>query len=68
LGDALDQALVDFAELYADRNGLDYAVLAGAAETGRVLAETALPRITTRRPSPDSDDDHWVSDADHVLL
>jgi uncharacterized protein (DUF2252 family) len=39
---ALDQALADFAELYADRNELDYAELTAAVKTGRVKAETGL--------------------------
>jgi uncharacterized protein (DUF2252 family) len=40
--DAMDQALADFAELYADRNELDYAELKGAVKTGRVREETGL--------------------------
>jgi len=40
--DAMDQALADFAELYADRNELDYAELTAAVKTGRVKAETGL--------------------------
>jgi uncharacterized protein (DUF2252 family) len=40
--DALDQALADFAELYADQNELDYAALTTAVKTGRVKAETGL--------------------------
>jgi hypothetical protein len=39
--DALDQALADFAELYADQNKLDYTVV----KAGRVKAET---RVITR--------------------
>ena len=41
-GDALDKALADFAELYADQNELDYAALSAAVKTGKVKAETAL--------------------------
>ena len=37
--DAMDQALADFAELYADRNELDYAELTAAVKTGRVKAQ-----------------------------
>jgi uncharacterized protein (DUF2252 family) len=40
--DALDQALADFAELYADQTELDYAVLTTAVKTGRVKAQTGL--------------------------
>ena len=40
--DALDQALSDFAELYADQNELDYAALSTAVKTGRVNAQTGL--------------------------
>ena len=40
--DALDQALADFAELYADQNELDYAALTTAVKTGRVEAQTGL--------------------------
>ena len=39
---ALDQALADFAELYADQNELDYAALTAAVKTGRVNAQTGL--------------------------
>ena len=41
-GDAMDKALADFAELYADQNELDYAVLSTAVKTGRVKAQTGL--------------------------
>jgi predicted alpha/beta hydrolase len=40
--DALDKALADFAELYADQNELDYAALNAAVKTGRVNAEKGL--------------------------
>jgi Uncharacterized protein conserved in bacteria (DUF2252) len=40
--DALDRALADFAELYADRNELGYAALSAAVKTGRVTAQTGL--------------------------
>ena len=40
--DALDRALADFAEMYADRNELDYAALSAAVKSGRVKAETGL--------------------------
>jgi Uncharacterized protein conserved in bacteria (DUF2252) len=40
--DAMDQALADFAELYADRNELDYAELTAAVRTGRVNGQTGL--------------------------
>jgi uncharacterized protein (DUF2252 family) len=41
-GDALDRAVADFAELYADKNQLDYAALSAAVKTGRVTAQTGL--------------------------
>ena len=41
-GDAMDRALADFAEIYADQNELDYAALSTAVETGRVKAQTGL--------------------------
>ena len=41
-GDAMDKALADFAELYADQNELDYAALSAAVKTGRVKAQTGL--------------------------
>ena len=40
--DAMDQALADFAELYADQNELDYAAIAAAVKAGRVKAQTGL--------------------------
>lgn len=41
-GDAIDKALADFAELYADQNELDYAALDAAVKSGRVKAEKGL--------------------------
>ncbi len=40
--DVMDQALADFAELYADQNELDYAALSTAVKTGQVKAQTGL--------------------------
>ena len=40
--DAMDKALSDFAELYADQNELDYAALDAAVKSGRVRAEVGL--------------------------
>jgi uncharacterized protein (DUF2252 family) len=40
--DAMDQALADFAELYADQNELDYAALATAVKKGQIKADTGL--------------------------
>ena len=40
--DAMDRALADFAELYADQNELDYAALTTAVKTGRVNPQTGL--------------------------
>ena len=40
--DAMDQALADFAELYADENELDHAALTTAVKTGRINAQTGL--------------------------
>ena len=39
---AMDKALSDFAELYADQNELDYAALDAAVKTGKVKAEPGL--------------------------
>jgi uncharacterized protein (DUF2252 family) len=39
---ALDKALANFAELYADQNELDYAALMAAVKTGRVEARAGL--------------------------
>ena len=41
-GDAMDRALAEFAELYADQNELDYAALSAAVKTGSVKAQTGL--------------------------
>jgi uncharacterized protein (DUF2252 family) len=41
-GDAFDQALAEFAEIYADRNERDYDALAAAAASGRITAERGL--------------------------
>ena len=41
-GDAMDKALADFAELYADQNELDYAALDAAVKNGTVKAQTGL--------------------------
>ena len=40
--DALDRALADFAELYADQNEMDHVALSAAVTTGRVKAQTGL--------------------------
>ena len=40
--DALDTALADFAEFYADQSEMDHAVLSAAVKTGRVKAQTGL--------------------------
>ena len=40
--DALDNALADFAELYADQNERDYAAITAAVRNGRVKAETGM--------------------------
>jgi uncharacterized protein (DUF2252 family) len=41
-GDSFDTAMVSFAEAYADQNERDYAALAEAVKSGRVLAETGV--------------------------
>jgi Uncharacterized protein conserved in bacteria (DUF2252) len=41
-GDAMDRALAEFAELYADQNELDCAALDAAVKTGDVKAEIGL--------------------------
>jgi uncharacterized protein (DUF2252 family) len=40
--DSFDQAMVEFAELYADQNERDYALLSDAVAAGKVQAETGL--------------------------
>jgi uncharacterized protein (DUF2252 family) len=40
-GDVLDRALVEFSETYADQTELDYAALAAAVASGRIVAEPA---------------------------
>jgi uncharacterized protein DUF2252 len=37
-----DQALADFAEVYADQNERDYEALRDAVDAGRIKAETGL--------------------------
>jgi uncharacterized protein (DUF2252 family) len=41
-GGALDEALADFAELYAEQNELDYAAMTAAVQSGRITAQTGL--------------------------
>ena len=41
-GTAFDQALVEFAERYADRNERDYRLLAEAAKSGRITVRTGV--------------------------
>jgi uncharacterized protein DUF2252 len=41
-GDVFDRALTGFAEAYADQNERDYAALAAAAKSGRIVAETGV--------------------------
>ena len=41
-GDALDLALAEFAEIYADQNQRDYDTLKQAAESGRITATPGL--------------------------
>ena len=41
-GDALDRALAEFAETYADQNERDHAALASAARDGTITAGPAL--------------------------
>jgi hypothetical protein len=40
--DTFDQAVADFAEIYADQNERDHAALADAAASGRVQAQTGI--------------------------
>ena len=40
----MDRALADFAELYADRNELDYAEVNAAAKAGRINVEADVQR------------------------
>jgi len=41
-GSAFDRALTGFGEAYADQNERDYAALAAAAKSGRIVAETGV--------------------------
>ena len=41
-GDVVDRALAAFAEVYADQNELDYAMLLQAVQSGRIEAQTGL--------------------------
>jgi hypothetical protein len=41
-GAAFDRAMAGFAELYADQNERDYAVLSDAVDSGRIAAQTGL--------------------------
>ena len=41
-GSTFDDAIVEFAEIYADQNELDYHALKGAVESGRITARTGL--------------------------
>ena len=40
--DAIDSAMAEFAESYADQNEIDYAALVEAVKSGRLVAETGL--------------------------
>jgi len=41
-GNVFDRALTDFAEAYADQNERDFAMLAAAAKSGRIVAEPGV--------------------------
>ena len=41
-GKVFDDAIVEFAELYADQNERDYALLKAAADDGRIPIETGV--------------------------
>jgi Uncharacterized protein conserved in bacteria (DUF2252) len=41
-GDAFDRALVTFSKAYAEQNERDYADLAAAVDSGRIVAQTGL--------------------------
>lgn len=41
-GEALDRAIADFAEAYAEQNQRDYEALCAAADSGRVSAEMGV--------------------------
>jgi len=41
-GDSFDQAIVAFAQAYAQQNERDYRALDAAARSGRIAAETGL--------------------------
>ena len=48
-GKTFDKAIAEFSERYADRNELDYGLLADAAKSGRIEVETT---VRTHRPAP----------------
>ena len=41
-GNAFDRAILDFSKAYADQNDADYAALAEAVKSGRIVAQTGL--------------------------
>ena len=41
-GDAFDRAILEFSKAYAEQNDRDYQELVGAAESGRITAETGV--------------------------
>jgi uncharacterized protein (DUF2252 family) len=41
-GEAFDEAIIEFADRYADQNEADYALVAEAARSGRIEADTTL--------------------------
>ncbi len=41
-GESFDQAIADFSHAYADQNELDHALLAEAAQSGRIEVETEV--------------------------
>ena len=63
--DALDRALADFAEMYADRNELDYAALARSGEVrarqGGDRAVARIPFIARRPQEPCPSKDTQIS-------
>ena len=67
-GDALDKALADFAELYADQNELDYAALSAAVKNGtRQSGDRALGGAMPIQESPNVVI-HDPERANHLLM
>ena len=67
-GDAMDNALAEFAELYADQNELDYAALDAAVKNGNVKAQTGSSTRVMAVQDPLTLTAHDVPGAQHRLM